>query len=467
MLSLKPSLVIQPPIVSPSYVQGTRLESKPTSSHAHTSFFRSFHLDMQIYSPSVQVVKHSGLAILQSCPVFGDQDKIQGKVMLDSSCSQNGRLTITLDGTFEYLSVKDSADDDGPRKPIVRKYRHVFLSSSATIPILPIPESRSTIRGALSVRKRPSASSLNSPACRSCEFSFEPPRGSRTGVELPSTFSFKTSRANPRRQPRLEEIEVAYRITAVWEPSDESGKQAILEAPLMFQPDTDFQSVDGSDVVPESWLEIPLFPERPIPFNCAVTLPCPQSFSRCSSIPYFVVFMTNPRSPSLIKEIAADATIVVSLIRKITITPQRTPPPPPTPALPDTPPASDDSDHQASPLTPRYGLLKRTIKRPTRSHSRDHLLLQTKPQLERPEEVFSVTRTLQTEVFIGFPKRARANRDGASHVLPDGLYKGKVQLSKDMLPSMDWPGISVKYYLDVSVLFGQDDVRAHIPIKIC
>ena len=44
-----------------------------------------------------------------------------------------------------------------------------------------------------------------------------------------------------------------------------------LEAPVFIQPDTDFQSVDGFAVEPQSWLEMPLMPERPIPFNCAVS----------------------------------------------------------------------------------------------------------------------------------------------------------------------------------------------------
>lgn len=67
--------------------------------------------------------------------------------------------------------------------------------------------------------------------------------------------------------------------------------------------------------------------------------------------------------------------------------------------------------------------------------------------------------------------------------MPDGLYKGKIYLSKDMVPGVDWPGASIKvslfrqlydwhltqtsqYYLDVTVLFGQDAARACIPIRV-
>ncbi|KAG8216768.1 hypothetical protein J3R82DRAFT_7012 [Butyriboletus roseoflavus] len=75
-------------------------------------------------------------------------------------------------------------------------------------------------------------------------------------------------------------------------------------------------------------------------------------------------------------------------------------------------------------------------------HSQYKSLSESKPLPELSQEVFSVSRTLETQLSIGFPKRPRAN--AASQSLPDGLYKGRVQLSKGMLPSMDWPGITVK-----------------------
>ncbi|KAF8439095.1 hypothetical protein L210DRAFT_3612762 [Boletus edulis BED1] len=459
MISAQPSLIIHSPVAPSSYVQDTKFERLlKGSSHTHVSTFRSLLLDMRIYSPSVKVVKTPGLATSQFRPVFGEEDKVEGKVMLDPSCSQNGRLTISLEGAFEHSSVKDNED---AHNPIVRKHRHVFLSSSATILLSPILDSRSTIREALTIRKRPSTSSLNSPACRSCEFSFELPRGSQFGEQMPSTFSSTTPTGDLRRQPSMEEFEVAYRITAVWEACDGSGNQAILEAPVLLQPDTDFQSIDSSALEPQHWMELPLMSERPIPFNCAVTLPHSQSFSRRSSITYFVVFATNTGSPCLIKEIAADATIVVSLIRKITFSLQPTPQ---TPTLPDTPPSSDDSDSQAYPFTPRSKLLRRSVKTPIQSLIRNESFPVNRSASEFPREAFSVSRTLQTQVSVGFPKRPRAN-DMAQN-LPDGLYKGKVQLSKDMLPNVNWPGISVKHYLDVSVLVGQDAVRACVPIRV-
>lgn len=131
-----------------------------------------------------------------------------------------------LEGAFEYSSVQDNADDEYPNNPTVRKHRHVFLSSSATIPLSSIPDTRSTIRDALNVRKKPSTSSLNSLSRRSCEFSFELPRGPRPGEEMPLTFSSTTPIGDSRRQSCVEELEIAYRITAVWEASKGSGEQA-------------------------------------------------------------------------------------------------------------------------------------------------------------------------------------------------------------------------------------------------
>ena len=73
--------------------------------------------------------------------------------------------------------------------------------------------------------------------------------------------------------------------------------------------------------------------------DSAHLLPRCHPFSRCSSIPYFVVFSTNTGSSHLVKEIAADATIAVSLIRHNTVTLQ---PAPPSLIGPDPPPGSDE-----------------------------------------------------------------------------------------------------------------------------
>lgn len=44
-----------------------------------------------------------------------------------------------------------------------------------------------------------------------------------------------------------------------------------MEAPVLYQPDADFQSFDGLAMQKDSWLEIPLKSDRPLPVACAVS----------------------------------------------------------------------------------------------------------------------------------------------------------------------------------------------------
>ncbi|KAG1823584.1 uncharacterized protein BJ212DRAFT_692996 [Suillus subaureus] len=78
---------------------------------------------------------------------------------------------------------------------------------------------------------------------------------------------------------------------------------------------------------------MPLSPERSVPFHCVVTLPYLQTFSRHISVLYFVIFTTKPRYAVLAREIPAEATIAVSLVRKVTIKPQLFPTSPDTTQL--------------------------------------------------------------------------------------------------------------------------------------
>ena len=131
----------------------------------------------------------------------------------------------------------------------------------------------------------------------------------------------------------------------------------------MYQPDTDFQSLDGVSS-PISWLEKPLVPDRKLPFHaavrfslftepcaeytnltCQITVPNPSTFGRGNALPFFVVFTTTPRSASLAREIAADATISVSLIREVTV--QETVLLPPTPPYSPTGSSDDLENIQA------------------------------------------------------------------------------------------------------------------------
>lgn len=181
-----------------------------------------------------------------------------------------------------------------------------------------------------------------------------------------------------------------------------------------------------------------------------VTLPTSVTFSRASSIPYFVVFTTTPRSSSLAREIAADATICVSILRQVTVTESVSLPPSP----PQTPSgSSEDSDSS------RGGkLLKRVVKTTaplmprTPRNPDDGFDSRDKPLPRLPTQTaFSELQTLHSSICIGFPKRPRRHSDPQGHPsldtqsnLPDGLHKTKIFLNREMLPCIDWAGVSVK-----------------------
>ncbi|KAG2353512.1 hypothetical protein BDR07DRAFT_1433068 [Suillus spraguei] len=448
-LRVKPRLRLDPNALpsTSSFAQATGLDSHIQTSHSHVSSFRSLLLHMQLNSPSIKMVKQAGLGGMISCPVYADHDKVEGKIILDPSCSQNGRLNISIEGVFEYVLCQGGYGRRICPGLRTSKHKHIFLSSSAVIPISPIPEPFSIVCDVFGIPQLHSDLSLNSPA--------------RPSEEMPPTFC--TSIPCDDRRGGLsivEKAEVSYCITAVWEPSEMSEVSGMLEVPILFHPDTDFQSMDGSIIAPELWLEMPLTPERSVPFHCAVGHSTgPQTFSRRTSIPYFVVFTTKPRCAVLAREIAADATIAVSLVRKVTI--------------------NDDSDSTSgSFLTPRIKLLKRAAKTaanavirvPKTPEEPFSAAVGYQPLPELPQVSFSETHTVKTQLSVGFPKRPRHPNDpGGSDCrayLPDGLYKGKFRLSKDMIPGVDWPGVSVKYYLDVTVLFRQDALRACVPIRV-
>lgn len=61
---------------------------------------------------------------------------------------------------------------------------------------------------------------------------------------------------------------------------------------------------------------------------------------------------------------------------------------------------------------------------------------------------------------IGFQKKPRFQCDAGNHPplgaqlsLPDGLYKAKISLNDDMIPSMDWYGLLVKVRSDSFLYF--------------
>ena len=209
-------------------------------------------------SPSVKIHRAANYDI-RSLPVFGDHDKVTGKVLLDVGlCATPGRLTILvcvalhsivieltlsppvpgsqLQGSFVYLSpnVGHSELDDYVESPRADKNRHIFFTSVDTRPTgeLDSPRSTTSLRDAFfaaSVRgrvreRRPSQTTIRG-ALRPYAYSFDIPRAEQSGQELPPTFSsVTTGECGPRARPCVERAEVSYSVTAVWEAADGSDR---------------------------------------------------------------------------------------------------------------------------------------------------------------------------------------------------------------------------------------------------
>ena len=203
-----------------------------------------------------------------------------------------------------------------------------------------------------------------------------------------------------------------------------------------------------------------------------ITIPDPASFSKNGKIPFFVVFTTQPRSRSLCREIAADATIAVSLLRKVTVNIERPCTIVSRPySVPVTqqkgPPSAWNMGSNPEEVDSRptaTGILKRMVKsappRLMKSSSCNDIRLASSinkglpplPPLSPTGAVaYTETRMLQTRMSIGFPKRPRSACAPDEHpsleahtALPDGLYRGEVRLNPQLLPSIDWAGLNIK-----------------------
>ncbi|KAL1720565.1 hypothetical protein EV715DRAFT_271879 [Schizophyllum commune] len=416
----------------------------PTPTHQHVSVFRSLQMEVRVYSPTIHAAHDK-----KPMAAFTDREQVGGRVTLDPSCSSTGRLTVTLEGAFLYPE-RDSKHRDFRQ---FDKKKHVFFTTSTTTLVSPepvIPRSATALREALTLRRRPSGSNLSATFQqpeRTYPFCFDLPHHHGAHEELPPSLSFSKDGEQP--------YEVNYSIVVLWEATNVPEDRSFLEVPIMIYSDVDFESLDGKTTRrDDSWLEMPLKSDRHIPFRCAIS--------------FFVVFTTTPRSASIAREIASDATVSVSLVRHITVK-EASSTPPHSPATP-----SDESQSDAASTGSR--LLKRVVRsasRPRRGSGDDDGVRRNKPLPHVPHKVFSDSQKLHTCISVGFPKRPRKHAPNEKHPtlesqvsLPDGLYKDKIALQKTMTPSISWHGVTIKYYLDVSVSFDQDEMRGRIPIRI-
>lgn len=455
--------------------------------HRHESVFRTVQLELRLYSPEVKLYKLQGHKMVASVPVFRDHDQIIGSISLNPrSCSIPGRITLSFEGTFLFSQPNsDNRLGNSNQKRVFFTSTHILHTSESPGPSGPksVPFIRDALANSVRRGERKQCPQAYRRTPRSFPFKFEIPCLTTHGQELPPSFNLSSTLQNADHgKTNSEQAEVSYTISALWEAHDHSDS-ALLEAPMVFHHDEDFHSLDGVSLDSRSWLELPLRTDRTcMPFQCAITLPTPTSCPRSSSIPYFVVFTTQPRCRALSREIAADASITVSLLRVVTINICR-----PYSITSGSESAATNtgstcqwfslSDDEESPVSPTSRLMKRVVNSAPPALARSASGIRLKKPLHRNgaavrRPATSETRTLQTDMSIGFPKRPRCR--GSDHQsssvsrdsLPDGLYKGKVQLDTNMLPSIDWAGLNIRYYLDVSVLFGQDELRARVPVRI-
>lgn len=189
-----------------------------------------------------------------------------------------------------------------------------------------------------------------------------------------------------------------------------------------------------------------LCPSVPTLIKLQIALPSSVAFSRLeTSVPYFVVFSTTPRCPLVAREIAADATISVQLVKQIVVQqPQMT--------FPLTPPPSPSKESSPVRMLRRVARSNPRLKRKRSDITGQDTEFRDKPLPDIPLRTsFSETKTVHSNFVIGFSKRPRHACEPKSHPsleeqssLPDGLHKGKINLHKDMLPSIDCEGVSVK-----------------------
>jgi hypothetical protein len=129
-------------------------------------------------------------------------------------------------------------------------------------------------------------------------FSFELPQETHGGARfMPASFTPTKQKGKGPATAAMQiaeesEVEIAYFVTATWESQDgmENPVSYVivfdsfhltfhsclvlfprLEAPILFQPEVDFGSLNALQQNPDSWLEMPLRFDRPLPFTCAVS----------------------------------------------------------------------------------------------------------------------------------------------------------------------------------------------------
>jgi len=312
-------------------------------------------------------------------------------------------------------------------------------------------------------------------------FSFQIP--TRVDQEIPPSFYAsvlnEAGRSDGvRERASVESAEVEYRISAVWESS--TGRRTCAETPFLFLPDPSYATPRR----PLQWSESPLVATRPLPFKCALSLPHPRTFARGpdGSIPFHVTFATDPPSRSLGRDIASEADIQVSLARSLSFEPSRgirttfsTAPNSSsgTATSSSTTTTTTTATTMSSKRSTGSGLLsglKRVATVPARKPPKEEVIAveadeppvrtREKPlPAPPPEASVQDISVLQTVKLHGFTPAASLSSRSKKHVkegsvsgpgilfTPDGSCKGRLDLSREALPTIRYGGASVKVRL--------------------
>lgn len=140
-----------------------------------------------------------------------------------------------MEGTFQHVSPQIEATEDFSQKSSEEK--HAFFLATLVIPVqsdLTFARGPVLLREASShSRKQSSISTLRGVRSSANEnlprfpFSFDIPLPSQPGQKIPPTFSASALvHSGTRGRAFVERTEVAYRVTAQWEPSNGDGDRA-------------------------------------------------------------------------------------------------------------------------------------------------------------------------------------------------------------------------------------------------
>ncbi|KAH7098834.1 hypothetical protein BKA62DRAFT_711540 [Auriculariales sp. MPI-PUGE-AT-0066] len=475
--------------------------------YSRTSSFTSNDglFSMTIRSPGVKAEQRGPFQTVE-IPIFGMRDVIGGSVSLRAPPGV-GSLTITMEGTMYYSSPAFARKfADQVANPL--RHKHVFLSSS----FLYLPGSStysttttstgqtsqtsslgSALKRALSAGKK-KENSASVPTARprfevpaiqqiARTFSFQIPN--RVGQEIPPSFYASVlndgRRGRVRERASVESAEVEYRIMAVWESS--TGSCKTVEAPFLFLPDPSYAAPRR----PLQWSETPLISARPIPFKCAISLPHPRTFMRGpdGSIPFYIIFATEPQSRSLSHDIASEATIQVQLARSLNFDPTRACRTTYS-STPSSTSATTSSKQSTNSSNSFFSGLKRMATIPPRRsstrvevvheepvmHTRENQLPASPPEAGAND--ISILQTINVQGFASDSRSSKSKRhmkEGSASgpgilFTPDGTCKGRFDLSREPLPTLNYGGVGVKYVITVSVRFGGEELRTAVDIKI-